>query len=375
MRPDDPRHGTTAGHYQHRKDGETACLPCIAAKTRYEKIRHVYGDRMVPALGTRRRIRALKAIGHSGADIGARLGVTYQAVHKLEHSTAERILAATAEAVAAVYADMCMESGSGFHANRMRRQAALRGYAPPLAWDEGALDDPRSFPRWESVPCMQSDCHVGVEARGLCSTHYRAMYRPKKRNAHSIEERLAIYVDKTPGGCWIWAGARNQYGYGSMRGPDVTVATHRYVYELTRGPVPRDLVLDHLCRVRSCCNPDHLEPVTPQQNVDRGLRAASETCGKGHPMDLIAGARRERRCSTCEREKRRIRTAHERALRDQPDPVVVDRLLAGDMSLARTATTAERRDVVAAWPRSLAELERLTGWRTDRYVEREEGAA
>lgn len=60
---------------------------------------------------------------------------------------------------------------------------------------------------------------------------------------------------------------------------------------------------------------------------------------------------------------------------DQPDPVVVDRLLARDVSLARTATAAERRAVVAAWPWSLAELERLTGWRADRYIVREEGAA
>lgn len=58
---------------------------------------------------------------------------------------------------------------------------------------------------------------------------------------------------------------------------------------------------------------------------------------------------------------------------DAVDMVVVDRILAHDASLARTATTAERRAVVAAWPGSLAELERLTGWRADRYVERPDG--
>lgn len=60
---------------------------------------------------------------------------------------------------------------------------------------------------------------------------------------------------------------------------------------------------------------------------------------------------------------------------NQPDPVVVARILAHDASLARTATPAERRAVVAAWPGSLNDLERLTGWRADRYIEREEGAA
>lgn len=60
---------------------------------------------------------------------------------------------------------------------------------------------------------------------------------------------------------------------------------------------------------------------------------------------------------------------------DQVDPVVVARILAHDASLARAATVAERRAVVAAWPGSLNDLERLTGWRAGRYVVREEGAA
>lgn len=62
-------------------------------------------------------------------------------------------------------------------------------------------------------------------------------------------------------------------------------------------------------------------------------------------------------------------------LGDLVDPVVVSRILAHDASLARAATVAERRAVVAAWPGSLAELERMTGWRADRYVDREDGAA
>lgn len=57
------------------------------------------------------------------------------------------------------------------------------------------------------------------------------------------------------------------------------------------------------------------------------------------------------------------------------DPVVVSRIIGHDASLARTATNAERRAVVAAWPGSLNDLERLTGWRADRYIDREEGAA
>lgn len=57
------------------------------------------------------------------------------------------------------------------------------------------------------------------------------------------------------------------------------------------------------------------------------------------------------------------------------DSVVVARIVAGDSSLARNATVPERRAVVASWPGSLAELDRLTGWRSDRYIDRQEGAA
>jgi hypothetical protein len=46
---------------------------------------------------------------------------------------------------------------------------------------------------------------------------------------------------------------------------------HRDVYEQLVGPIPEGLVLDHLCRNRSCCNPAHLEPVTTAENVRRGL--------------------------------------------------------------------------------------------------------
>lgn len=62
---------------------------------------------------------------------------------------------------------------------------------------------------------------------------------------------------KTP--CWIWQGRLNRSGYGP----------YRSTYIKHRGQVPRGLQLDHVCRVRACCNPDHLQPVTPQENIRR----------------------------------------------------------------------------------------------------------
>ena len=137
-----------------------------------------------------------------------------------------------------------------------------------------------------------------------------------EKRTWTVEDRLAAYIRCTDDGCWEWTGARNQYGYGSMRGPNgATVSTHRFVWELHNGPIPAGLQLDHLCRNRACCNPCHLEPVTQQENIRRGRAAAKPTCRLGHLMDIVVGARKERRCSTCERRKRRERTERERQKR------------------------------------------------------------
>lgn len=71
-------------------------------------------------------------------------------------------------------------------------------------------------------------------------------------------------------GCWVWLGQENRNGYGRLRRFGKRVMAHKYYYELLKGPIPKDLVLDHLCRIRACVNPEHLEPVTVQINTLRG---------------------------------------------------------------------------------------------------------
>ena len=74
-------------------------------------------------------------------------------------------------------------------------------------------------------------------------------------------------------GCWLWTGPLFD-GYGSFYGAwDVDTSRkggpHRWAYIATHGSIPRGLHIDHLCNVRSCCNPDHLEPVTASENMRR----------------------------------------------------------------------------------------------------------
>ena len=105
--------------------------------------------------------------------------------------------------------------------------------------------------------------------------------------------RFWRYVNKDgPDGCWIWMASRDSLGYGQInkgRHGEGVIRAHRVAYELLVGPIPEGLELDHLCRVRACLNPTHLEPVTHRENVLRGTspvaRLARQThCIHGHPL-------------------------------------------------------------------------------------------
>ena len=87
-----------------------------------------------------------------------------------------------------------------------------------------------------------------------------------------------LQVD-TEKGCLLWTGATNNAGYGFMSAAGRVLSAHRLAYEHWVGPVPAGLVLDHLCRVRRCCAPDHLEAVTQSVNLRRGHML----CGAANP--------------------------------------------------------------------------------------------
>jgi hypothetical protein len=140
--------------------------------------------------------------------------------------------------------------------------------------------------------------------------------RPK-----SLEERFNAKVNKNGpvpeyrpdlGPCWLWTASCTD-GYGQIGAGSRTdgsfrvLKAHRIAYELHIGPIPEGLEPDHLCRVRHCVNPWHLEPVTHQVNMQRGFPGAhglKTHCPAGHEYageNLYLRPNGGRICRACRR--------------------------------------------------------------------------
>lgn len=145
----------------------------------------------------------------------------------------------------------------------------------------------------------------------------------------TVEQRFWPKVEKTET-CWLWLATTTHDGYPMIYrhvSDGGHVYAHRWAYETLVGPIPEGLELDHLCRVRHCVNPAHLEPITHRENIARGTNRIADVvrtgrCVQGHDLDVTASVDRNggRRCGVCAAayaRKRRKRQAGE-----QSDPAV-----------------------------------------------------
>lgn len=161
--------------------------------------------------------------------------------------------------------------------------------------------------------------------RQRCNPCYQRHLRNEKRRGAFVDlrtsggalvERLLAKVAVDPDGCWIFGGCLSGNGYGNLRDGAQMVSAHRASYEIFVGPIPPGLVIDHLCRVRACVNPAHLEPVTSQANVRRSPETVATIwgdrihCAHGHeftPENTRHVPRHDnpdktfRQCRTCRR--------------------------------------------------------------------------
>lgn len=134
--------------------------------------------------------------------------------------------------------------------------------------------------------------------------------------------RLITKIAAGQGGCWIFTGSLDQKGYGKFTFDGHNIQAHRASYLIFVGNIPNGLQLDHLCRNPRCIRPDHLEPVTPKENIRRSARVARTHCPQGHPYSGDNLRLRQpkkpsespwRGCKACERISRQRSAARRRA--------------------------------------------------------------
>lgn len=124
--------------------------------------------------------------------------------------------------------------------------------------------------------------------------------------------RFMKYVSPEPmSGCWLWTGGLGNSGYGQSSLRHKSISAHRLSYEIFVGKIPPGFHVDHLCRVRLCVNPKHLEAVSPRENVMRsnctGANNIRKThCIRGHEFTgnnlrvYYYHGKKQRICKTCE---------------------------------------------------------------------------
>lgn len=139
-----------------------------------------------------------------------------------------------------------------------------------------------------SKPCSIKGCNKVSAARGYCKAHWWRWRngKPMSPPVYGRDRRADFWrqVRKTKT-CWIWTGTIKDSGYGTFRWNGRDQYVHRLAYTWLVGTIPRGLEIDHVrkrgCRSRACCNPTHLEPVTPAENKRRARRTV---CKRGHRM-------------------------------------------------------------------------------------------
>lgn len=158
---------------------------------------------------------------------------------------------------------------------------------------------------------------VAGQPRRFISNHHSF---GNQHHAIPIETRFWSKVKKgeQPEDCWEWIGTKDRKGYGAIFYEGRHQRAHRISFLLVGKDLSPSTQLDHLCRNTSCVNPDHLEPVTNQENQLRGIagqrnkeRASSiALCPKGHPYteeNTYYDKKGWRACRTCHRNRERER--------------------------------------------------------------------
>lgn len=148
------------------------------------------------------------------------------------------------------------------------------------------------------------------------------------------ERTLVVFfrkIEARAGRCWEWRGVRDRDGYGTFHvrcidascEVSTTARAHRISYQVLKGSIAEGLTLDHLCRIKRCVNPGHLDPCASGENVARSpdtlasINRRKVTCPQGHFYDMFlpsqSGTITWRSCRECRRRAQRDYARRRRA--------------------------------------------------------------
>lgn len=200
----------------------------------------------------------------------------------------------------------------------------------------------------------QIACSFGISEASVkryCSGLGRSKAWRRGKYSDFDPDKLWSNITKEPSGCWVWQGCTNSSGYGYIHLSGKNVGVHRLAYELTKSPIEEGKDIDHSCKNRRCCNPDHLEVVSHLENMSRmresrAAGAVDTRCASGEHREGIDPAVRLEPLATSRQESTLISGASFQT---------VTGLTAGEGSVSITSRGPQRRPLISAPPPTIAE--------------------